>query len=108
MLDATRCISYLTIEQKGPIPDALAPKLGGWTFGCDVCNDVCPWNLKFSEPTTVPEYLPQLALDGEGPDLFERMDEPEFQRRFGHTPLSRPGLTGMRRNWRTRFRAAAR
>lgn len=106
VLDATRCISYLTIEQKGPIPDELAPQLGGWTFGCDVCNDVCPWNVKFAEPATVPDYLPRLDLAGDDPELFEAMDEPEFARRFSHTALSRPGLAGMRRNWRARFRSA--
>lgn len=108
VLDATRCISYLTIEQKGPIPEEFVPKLEGWAFGCDICNDVCPWNLKFAEPTAIAEYLPQRALDVEDPDLFERMDDAEFARRFGGTALARPGLAGMRRNWRARFRAAPR
>lgn len=99
LLDATRCISYLTIEQKGPIPDALAERLDGWVFGCDICNEVCPWNLRFAEPTTASEYEPRHALDGAGPELFDAMDEDEFARRFGDTPLERPGLRGMRRNF---------
>lgn len=100
VLDATRCISYLTIEQKGPIPDALAERLDGWVFGCDICNEVCPWNLRFAEPTTADAFRPRHALDGAGPELFDQMDEEEFARRFGDTPLERPGLRGMRRNFR--------
>lgn len=99
-LDATRCISYLTIEQKGPIPEPLAERLDGWVFGCDVCNEVCPWNLRFAEPSPTEAYHSRQALADAELDLFERMDEPEFSRRFGDTPLERPGLQGMRRNFR--------
>ena len=98
-LDATRCISYLTIEQKGPIPEPLAERLEGWVFGCDICNEVCPWNLRFAEATSAEEFQPRRALDGAGPELFDAMDEGEFARRFGDTPLERPGLQGMRRNF---------
>jgi epoxyqueuosine reductase len=100
VLDATRCISYLTIEQKGPIPPALADRLEGWVFGCDICNEVCPWNQRFAEASRAEEYRPAEPLAGAGPDLFERMDEAEFNRRFGDTPLERAGLQGMRRNFR--------
>jgi epoxyqueuosine reductase len=100
VLDATRCISYLTIEQKGPIPEPLAGRLDGWVFGCDICNEVCPWNLRFAEPASAPEFRPRHALDGAPPELFDGMDEAEFTRRFGDTPLERPGLRGMRRNLR--------
>jgi epoxyqueuosine reductase len=99
VLDATRCISYLTIEQKGPIPEAVAERLDGWVFGCDICNEVCPWNLRFAEPATAAEFIPRHALDGAAPELFDEMDEEEFARRFGDTPLERPGLRGMRRNF---------
>jgi epoxyqueuosine reductase len=99
VLDATRCISYLTIEQKGPIPDDLAERLDGWVFGCDICNEVCPWNLRFAEPAFAEEFESRHALDGAGPELFDDMDEDEFARRFGDTPLERAGLRGMRRNF---------
>ena len=98
VLDATRCISYLTIEQKGPIPEAVADRLDGWVFGCDICNEVCPWNQRFAEPTSAAEFRSRHLLDGAGPELLDRMDEEEFSRRFGDTPLERPGLHGMRRN----------
>jgi epoxyqueuosine reductase len=100
VLDATRCISYLTIEHQGPIPPPLADRLEGWVFGCDVCNDVCPWNLRFAAPSEVVEFRSRGALAGAASDLFDRMDEDEFARRFGDTPLERPGLAGMRRNFR--------
>ncbi|HEX7336401.1 MAG TPA: tRNA epoxyqueuosine(34) reductase QueG [Gemmatimonadales bacterium] len=106
MLDATRCISYLTIEQKGPIPDELAERFEGYAFGCDICNDACPWNERFAQPTGVAEFAPAMALEGSGPEFFENMDEGEFTRRFGDTPLERPGLQGMRRNYRAAFRSA--
>lgn len=106
MLDATRCISYLTIEQKGPIPDELAERFEGYAFGCDICNDVCPWNQRFAEPTGIPEFEPGLGLAGAGEDFFDEMSGEEFNRRYGDTPLERPGLEGMRRNFRAAFRSA--
>jgi epoxyqueuosine reductase len=104
VLDATRCISYLTIEQKGPIPDDLAPHFEGYAFGCDICNDVCPWNERFAQPTRIPEFEPTLNLAGSDPELFEGMNDEQFAQRFGDTPLERPGLAGMRRNFRAAFR----
>lgn len=100
VLDATRCISYLTIEQKGAIPEPLAERLDGWVFGCDICNEVCPWNQRFAAGACAEDYRSRDALAGADPDLFERMDEGEFARRFADTPLERPGLEGMRRNFR--------
>ena len=100
VLDATRCISYLTIEHKGPIPAEMASSLNGWAFGCDICNDVCPWNERFAQGTAEPAFQPRADLDAAGPSFFDTMDAAEFERRFGDTPLSRAGLAGMRRNWK--------
>ena len=99
LLDATKCISYLTIESRLPIPDSFSDKLEGWGFGCDICNDVCPWNLRFAEPGTVAEYRDRGAMDIMDPSFFDAMTEDQFAERFGDTPLERPGLAGMRRNW---------
>jgi epoxyqueuosine reductase len=100
VLDATRCISYLTIEYKGDAPPELAARLDGWAFGCDVCNDVCPWNIKFAEPTTVEDFTRRPAPDRRDADTFETMTEAEFAAQFADTPLARPGLARMRRNVR--------
>lgn len=100
VLDSRRCISYLTIEHRGAVPDELAPLTGGWIFGCDICQDVCPWNEKFARAAAdlLLEQDPALARL----DLVElaQIDDAEFARRFGWTPLERPGASGMRRNAR--------
>ena len=100
VLDATRCLSYLTIEYQGDIPAALVPHTDRWAFGCDVCNDVCPWNEKFATPTTVPAFSARAEPDRRDPATFDEMSEAEFSRRFADTPLARPGLERMRRNVR--------
>src|SRR2546425_4732904 len=98
VLDARRCISYLTIEHRGEFSQVQQPLVGNWLFGCDVCQDVCPWNVKFALPTRDVELnvRPEVAE----PDLAALRDaKPEsFQRRFGDTPFERPGIAGMRRN----------
>lgn len=96
VLDATRCISYLTIELQNPIPRALREGMGDWVFGCDVCQEVCPWN-RFSTSSGVPEFQPgnggQLPLAG----LFFWSEE-EFRSHFRKTPLWRPRRRGLLRN----------
>ena len=98
VLDARRCISYLTIEHAGEFDEAERRNVGDWLFGCDVCQDVCPWNVKFARPTSDAEFgvRPEIAE----PDLAALLErEPEsFTRRFGDTPFERPGVEGMRRN----------
>jgi epoxyqueuosine reductase len=108
VLDATRCISYLTIEYRGEFDPLMEDQLNGWAFGCDICNDVCPWNISFAEATANPAYAARDLEDGANPEMFESMSEPEFTERYGDTPLSRPGLTGMRRNWRAAMATRAR
>lgn len=103
VLDATRCISYLTIEHKGEPPADLARRFEGWAFGCDICNDVCPWNHRFAVPTANPAYADRGDLDPADPTFFDSMAEEEFAARFGDTPLARPGLVGMRRNYHHAF-----
>ena len=108
VLDATRCLSFLTIEWKSAIPADLAARAEGWAFGCDTCNDVCPWNERFAAPAARPEYLPRPEPDCTDPDYFEAMDEAEFETLFGDTPLERPGLSRMRRNWNVAFSSVSR
>jgi epoxyqueuosine reductase len=97
-LDARRCISYLTIEHRGAIPRDLRPRLGSWVFGCDICQEVCPWN-RARPPSQHPEFAPSA---GAGPtlDLIELlgMDDATFRARFRHTALTRPKRRGLLRN----------
>ncbi len=99
VLDARRCISYLTIEHDGPIPRELRERMGAWIFGCDVCQDVCPFN-RFATPAPWPELRPEAGagtrLDLEA--LLSIPDDASFDARFEGTPLLRPGRSGMLRN----------
>ena len=104
-LDATRCISYLTIEHK-PDPDPeLARQFQGWAFGCDICNDVCPWNERFAAATDRSAYQDRGDIPLDDPDFFERLDAAGFAARFADTPLERPGLARMRRNFATAYQS---
>jgi len=98
VLDARRCISYLTIEHAAPFRDDERRLVGDWLFGCDVCQDVCPWNIRFAEPTSDPELAVRAEIAA--PDLAELLAvaPDEFERRFGDTPFERPGASGLRRN----------
>ncbi|MBL9137490.1 MAG: tRNA epoxyqueuosine(34) reductase QueG [Verrucomicrobiales bacterium] len=96
-LDARRCISYLTIENKGPIPEDLRPAMGNRIFGCDDCLAVCPWN-RFAR---VGRLLREHALPGHGQlDLIELLglDADGFKKRFAGTPMLRPKRRGLLRN----------
>jgi epoxyqueuosine reductase len=97
VLDATRCISYLTIELKGPIPESLRTGVGDWLFGCDLCQDVCPWNRK-SPVTSDAAFQPRTDLSSADAVEILSLTPAEFRTRFRGTPLERPGYDGLRRN----------
>lgn len=101
-LDATRCISYLTIEQKGAIPEALRPLLGELLYGCDVCQEVCPWNQRFASELREPAYASRQALAGRDARTLARellaMTQEEFSRAFSKSPMKRAKLRGLKRN----------
>lgn len=97
-IDASRCISYLTIEHDGIIPEELRPRMGGWIFGCDLCQEVCPLNLR-AQPTTVAGF--QKPLAGEYLDLAKILaipDDEAFTRRFAGSPLMRARRRKLLRN----------
>lgn len=97
-MDARRCISYLTIELKGPIPRELRPGVGNRIFGCDICQEVCPWNGKFAASS--PEAAFQAGPDTDGPALVELMglSPEEFATRFSGSPIKRAKRRGLLRN----------
>lgn len=96
-LDARRCISYLTIEHRGPLPEEAASLLGNWVFGCDVCQEVCPWTQRFSRPTGDPDFQPRLDPAPRLEDLL-RLTPAAFRERYAETPLARASLEGLVRN----------
>jgi epoxyqueuosine reductase len=96
VLDSNRCIAYLTIEHRGPIPREMRPLMGDWVFGCDICQDVCPVNLRRAAPAAAPLSPPQ-DTSLELVELLE-MDEAQFAERFAGSPIRRAKLAGMQRN----------
>jgi epoxyqueuosine reductase len=102
VLDATRCISYLTIEAKGEIPVELRPRVGELIYGCDICQEVCPWNQKFSLSLREAAFKPRAAIARKDArtlahELLAMSDE-EFRIAFKGSPLKRAKLRGLERN----------
>lgn len=99
VVDGSRCISYFTIELKGPIPEPAPAAHGNWVFGCDICQDVCPWN-RHAERHAEPRFEPSPDLLNWGRRDWEALTEETFKVHFKGTPLTRTGYEGLMRNLR--------
>jgi len=98
VVDGSKCISYFTIELKDMlIPNEMKGKFENWMFGCDICQDVCPWN-RFSKPTNEIEFTPLPEILDLSTKEWEMMSEEKFKKLFDHSPLSRSKLKGIQRN----------
>ncbi len=104
VLDATRCISYLTIELRGEIPSGFREAIaaGGHLYGCDLCQSCCPWNGKFAREVREPAFQPRAAIAGKDAATLAReilaMDEDDFRVAFRGSPMKRATRAGLRRN----------
>jgi epoxyqueuosine reductase len=102
LLDATRCISYLTIELKGAIPEDLREKIGNHLYGCDICQDVCPYNIKFAQELREPAFAPRAVIAEWGAQSLARdilaMDDDAFRTAFRNSPMKRAKRRGLARN----------
>ena len=97
-IDGSKCISYFTIELKAQlIPDKMKGKFQNWMFGCDICQDVCPWN-RFSKPTNVMEFTPLEEILHFSPKDWEELTEESFKKIFRNSPLKRTKYNGIKRN----------
>ena len=96
-LDANKCISYLTIENKGEISDEFAGQMDGWIFGCDVCQDVCPWNWK-ARPNKVPDFKLRQEFKEMTDGQWLSLDEEAFDELSKGSPIRRSGYEGIKRN----------
>ena len=99
VVDSNRCISYLTIENKGEIPPELAEKLGDWAFGCDTCQEVCPWNRDVAA-TTDPDFQPRSGHVRIDLARIEKMSDDSCKALFEGSPIRRAGRDGLLRNLR--------
>ncbi len=98
VIDGSKCISYFTIELKDAlIPDSMKGKFNDWMFGCDVCQDVCPWN-RFSKPASEPGFAPIAAILNLTTNDWEDMTEEQFKSVFKNSPLKRSKFAGIKRN----------
>lgn len=100
-LDATRCISYLTIELRGTIPETLREAIGGNLYGCDICQDVCPWNERFAQELREPAFAARAMNARAAVDAARHllaMDEPAYREAFRGSAMKRAKLPGLRRN----------
>jgi len=96
-LDSNKCISYLTIEKRGAIPEEMRDGMGRHVFGCDICQDVCPWNRK-APATEAREFQAREGLVNPALEWLAEMRAEEFREKFRGSPIRRTKLSGLRRN----------
>ena len=97
IVDGSKCISYFTIELKEAIPQSEKNKFENWAFGCDVCQDVCPWN-RFSSPAKEKDFIANDAIINNSKNDWEEMTEDVFEKIFHSSPIQRTGFAGLKRN----------
>jgi epoxyqueuosine reductase len=97
VLDSNKCISYLTIEHRGELPKGLIPKFHNWIFGCDICQDVCPWN-RFQKETEEPLFRPRMKNIAPVLADVAVLSQEEFSRQFQRSPVKRTKQSGLVRN----------
>ena len=97
VLDASKCISYLTIELKESMPEEYQDQLESWMFGCDICQQVCPWN-RFSSNHTEPKFLPSTSLMSKNRKDWQDLEEPEFELLFAGSAVRRAGFLKLKDN----------
>ena len=108
VVDSNLCLSYLTIEHRGDFPDTLDLDFRHWIYGCDICQDVCPWNKKFAAPTHEERFAPREGNAAPPLAELEGMSLEEFSRRFKESPIKRTKREGLARNVRTVIRGQSR
>jgi epoxyqueuosine reductase len=102
VLDANKCISYLTIELKDEIPVELREPMGELIYGCDICLEVCPWNVTFARELKVPAFAPRAVLASNDARTIARallaLSKEEFSEAFRGSPMKRAKMLGLKRN----------
>jgi len=106
IVDSQRCISYLTIEHRGKIAESLGEKFDRWIYGCDICQDVCPWN-RFQQPTDQTEFFPREYNIAPLIDDLRAMTQEEFSQRYKNSPIKRTKREGLARNAEIVYRSTS-
>jgi len=104
LLDARKCISYLTIEHRGDLPEEYDDKLNGWVYGCDICQEVCPWNIKFARSSIESGFRVRTEIGNWSQSDWENMSADEFSRIFKKSPVKRTKYSGLMRNIKSNSR----
>ena len=97
-LDSNKCISYLTIEHRGELPDKYKNNLDGWIYGCDICQETCPWNKKFAEITNEDEFKPRDGVKDKSLVEWSNLSEAEYKKIFKKSAIKRTKYSGLKRN----------
>ena len=98
VLDSSKCISYLNIEHRGKLPIDMENKLSGWIYGCDICQQVCPWNIKFSKPSDETSFQARENLQTKSLDEWNQLTENKFRLLFKNSAVKRAKFVGLKRN----------
>ena len=98
LLDSNKCISYLTIEHRGDIDNSLKNKLDDWIYGCDICQDVCPWNIKFSKVSNEKSFYTKEEIKNNTRDDWKKLSKKEFGKIFRDSAIKRTKYEGLIRN----------
>ncbi len=98
ILDSNKCISYLTIEHRDSIPDSSSKKLNNWIYGCDICQEVCPWNIKYEQISDDSNFKKRNKIDIKNNEDWENISVEEYQKTFKKSPIKRTKYSGITRN----------
>lgn len=98
LLDANRCISYLTIEHRGELPEKMANQLQGWIYGCDICQEICPWNIKFGQISKVTAFSSRPGIVEKTEDEWKSLTKENYRRIFRKSAIKRAKFEGLKRN----------
>ena len=98
ILDSSKCISYLTIEHRNNLPIEMQDKLSGWIYGCDICQEVCPWNIKFSQISNENYFQPRSNLNNRNINDWNQMTEDQYRELFKGSAVKRTKFSGLKRN----------
>ena len=97
-LDANKCISYLTIEHRDEIPKEFQDKMNDWIYGCDICQEVCPWNKKFSVNSNEESFYPRDFLINNDVNFLRSLSQEEYSKLFKNSAMKRTKISGLKRN----------